>query len=83
MEGAIEALRELKSPGEVSLVVNELTSVSRQALCDGYVNMVLSTPLPELCKELAKLMTSSVLDGVASAPNQVVMNPVVSLPESI
>lgn len=83
MEGAIEALRELKSPGEVALIVNELTPVSRQALRDGYVNMVLSTPLSELCKRLAKLMTSAVLDGVKSAPSHVVMNPVVSLPESI
>ncbi|MEM7462711.1 MAG: LacI family DNA-binding transcriptional regulator [Pseudomonadota bacterium] len=83
MEGAIEALRELRQPGEVSLVVNELTSISRQALYDGYVNMVLSTPLPELCRELAKLMTSSVLDGADVAQNHVVMNPVVTLPESI
>ncbi|MGI9402385.1 MAG: LacI family DNA-binding transcriptional regulator [Rhizobiaceae bacterium] len=83
MDGAVDALRELRSPGEVALVVNELTAISRQALDDGYVEMVLSTPLPALCRGLANSMTSVVLDGAKTARDQIVLDPIVSLPESI
>lgn len=49
MEGAIAALREVRAPGDVAFVVNEMTVVSRAALLDGYVRMVMATPLAELC----------------------------------
>ena len=38
MEGAIAALREARAPGEVTLVVNEITPESRSALADRYVD---------------------------------------------
>lgn len=46
MEGAIAALREARQPGEVALVVNELTPESRSALIDRHVTMVIATPCP-------------------------------------
>lgn len=56
MEGAIAALREVRAPEEVALVVNEVTTESRAGLLDGYVRMVVSTPLRELCTEVVQLM---------------------------
>lgn len=68
MEGAIAALRELHAAPRVALVVNELTEVSRAALLDGFVVMVISTPLAELCAATVRLMVDSVNagdDGIA------------------
>lgn len=56
MEGAIAALREVRAPGEVALVVNELTQDSKMALIDGYVTLINETPLPQLSRELVELM---------------------------
>ncbi len=46
MEGAIAALREVRQPGEVALIVNELTPESRAALVSRHVAMAISTPCP-------------------------------------
>jgi LacI family transcriptional regulator len=60
MEGAIAALRQMRQPGEVALVVNELTSDSRTALAQGWVTLVDATPLPDLCREALTLMARMV-----------------------
>lgn len=65
MEGAVAALREMRPPGKVALIVNELTEVSRAALLDGYVMMVIATPLPDLCRDLVGMMIAA-----AGAPGQ-------------
>jgi LacI family transcriptional regulator len=62
MEGAIAALRQMRQPGEVALVVNELTTESRNALAQGWVTMVDATPLPDLCRETVALMARMVRD---------------------
>ncbi len=49
MEGAIAAIREVRAPGDIALVVNELTPESRAALADRYVTMAMVTPLDEVC----------------------------------
>ena len=56
MEGAIAALREARSPGEVALVVNEPTHDSLMALIDGYVTLINETPLTQLSDHLIQLM---------------------------
>lgn len=58
MEGAISAVREACAPGQLQLVVNELTSESRAALQDGYVTTVISTPLQQLCHDLVNMMVN-------------------------
>lgn len=83
MEGAIAALRETVRPHDVAMVVNELTAESRAALADGYVTMVISTPLRQLCEELVELMVNSVKNGGAALPGQAFMQPQVYLPESL
>jgi LacI family transcriptional regulator len=50
MEGAIAALRETRVPGQVALVVNEVTAESRAALAAGWVTMVDATPIGDLCR---------------------------------
>lgn len=68
MEGAIAALQRARKPGEVALVVNELTSESRAGLAQGWVTLVDATPLPDLCREVLGLMQRAVKpEGIGSA----------------
>lgn len=83
MEGAIAALREARAPGDVALVVNELTPESRSALTDRYVTMVIATPLQQLCRDLVGLMTDAVLSGVSDVGGQHFLRPELILPESV
>lgn len=83
MEGAIAALRELREPGDIALVVSELTSESRKALADGYASLAISTPLQSLCRDLFELMTRSVLEGMQATAGQHFLQPDLYLPECI
>ncbi|MBC7286110.1 substrate-binding domain-containing protein, partial [Hoeflea sp.] len=80
MEGAIAAMRETRDPGEIALVVNEVTSESRAALLDGYLRMVIATPLAELCDAVVDLMIKSRAgdDGIIG---QHFLDPRIVLPE--
>ncbi len=80
MEGAIAAMRETRDPGEIALVVNEVTSESRAALLDGYLRMVIATPLAELCEAVVDLMIKSRAgdDGIIG---QHFLDPRIVLPE--
>jgi LacI family transcriptional regulator len=81
MEGAIAALREVHDTPQVALVVNEVTAESRAALIDGYATMVISTPLPELCRRLIDLMVTSSLEGDDGVSAQHFLEPKVVLAE--
>jgi LacI family transcriptional regulator len=83
MEGAIAALREARKPGEVALVVNEITPESRSALIDRYVTMVIATPLTTLCRDLVGLMSDTVLNGMSDLVGQHFLRPELFLPESV
>ena len=83
MEGAISALRETHSQPQVSLVVNELTAESRAGLIDGYVTMVLSTPLKELCGKLIELMVQSTIEQDDGVTGQKFLDARIVLPESV
>jgi len=83
MEGAIAALREVRAPGEVTLVLNELTPESRAALSDRYATIVISTPLPAVCRDLVGLMVDAVQSGVSSTAAQHFLEPLIFTPESI
>ena len=83
MEGAITALREARRPGEVALVVNELTPESRRALIDRYVTMVISTPLEKLCTELVALAAATIQADPKPPPSQHFLQPGLYLPESV
>lgn len=83
MEGAIAALREARGPGEVALVVNELTPESRAALQDRYVVLVISTPLPALCRELLALMAAAAGQGPSEVTGQHFLQPDLFIAESV
>lgn len=83
MEGAIVALREARPPGEVRLVVNELTPESRAALLDRTVTMVIATPLRVLCRDLLRFAAEAVRSGPSSMSGQHFLKPELVLPESV
>jgi LacI family transcriptional regulator len=83
MEGAIAALREVRQPGEVTLIVNELTPESRAALISRYVAMAIATPLDRLCADLITLAAEAVRNGIAPLQGQHFLQPNLYLPESV
>ena len=83
MEGAIAAVREVRKPGEVALVVNELTPESRSALVARHVSMVIGTPLPRLCADLVTLAAEAVQQGITPVQGQHFLPPDLYLPESV
>lgn len=83
MEGAIAALREARQPGEVALVVNELTPESRAALQDHFVVMVISTPLALLCRDLTGLMRDAVATGGSEILGQHFLQPEIFVAECV
>ncbi len=83
MEGAIAALREVRPPGRVALVVNELTAESRQALTDRYVSLVIGTPLRDLCRDLIDQMIETARHGPSETSGQHHFTPQLFGPESL
>jgi LacI family transcriptional regulator len=83
MEGAIAALREERKPGDVALVVNELTPESRSALVDRYLTMVIATPQATLCRDLVELMIAHANAGPSNMTGQHFLAPDLYLPESV
>ena len=81
MEGAITALQEERKPGEVALVVNELTPESRAALADGYVTSVIGVPTEQLCAELVALMTEAAQGRQVGISGQRFLDPILHIPE--
>lgn len=82
MEGAIAALREVRPPGKVALVVNEVTAESRAALADRYVSLIIATPLRDLSRELVGLMSEAARGG-QSGSGQHFLRPDLLAPESL
>lgn len=83
MEGAIAALREVRAPGDVAFVVNELTPESRAALISRHVTMVISTPLQRLCSDLVSVAADAVKSGLSTVGGQHFLLPDLYLPESV
>ena len=83
MEGAIAAIREVRGPGDVALIVNELTPESRSALISRHVTMAIATPLSRLCADLIGLAGDAVLNGVLPFAGQHFLQPDLYLPETV
>ena len=83
MEGAIAALREMRSPGEVALVVNELTSKSRAGLAEGLVTLVTATPLQALTSDLVAVMERASRQGLGTDGIQHFLSPVLHVREML
>lgn len=83
MEGAIAALQQARRPGEVAVVVNEVTAESRAGLAQGWVTMVDATPLPDLCQTVLGLMVRAVRDRGNGGAGQVFLPVQLHVAESI
>lgn len=83
IEGAIAALRESRPAGKIALVGNELTDDRRAALSDGYMTMVISTPLETLCRNLVDHMIKAVLGEPNLPTGPQILDPLLYLPESV
>lgn len=83
MEGAIAALREKHPEPRLALVVNELIAESRAALIDGYAVMAISTPLPDLCRDVVDMMVRSVRETDDGVAGQHFLEPRLYLPEIV
>jgi LacI family transcriptional regulator len=82
MEGAIAALREVRPPEKVALIVNELTEESRAALAERYALMAIATPLEPLSRQLVAQMVADTRGEARRRQDQVLFDPVLWLPES-
>ena len=83
MEGCIRAIRDEGVGRGIALVVNELTDVSRSALADGIVMMVIATPLRLLAQDLIGLMTEAARRGPTGTTGQLFLPMELHLPESL
>ncbi len=83
MEGAIAAVSEARQPGEIALVVNELTPESRAALINRTVTMAIGTPLQRLCDDLVRLASAALSEGMTAVQGQHFLPPELYLPESV
>ena len=82
-EGAITALRETRPAGKIALIGNELTDDRRAALSDGYMTMVISTPLETLCRNLVDHMINATLGEPNLPTGPQILDPLLYLPESV
>lgn len=82
MEGAIEAVREMRKPGDMVLIVNELTPESRAGLLDRTLSVVLSTPIRQIADDLIAMMIAALDNGMAETPGQRFFPAEVWTPES-
>ena len=70
MEGAIEAVREMRAGGRVVLIVNELTPELQMGLQEHVVSIVLGTPIRQLAEEVIAAMIAMAEKGMAETPGQ-------------
>lgn len=81
-EGLVSALRDENAAGRVVTVCNELTPVTRAALIDGTLDLVLDTPIAELARRLVQLMIAA-CEGNRSIPEQVLLPASVCISENL
>ncbi|AUH33038.1 LacI family DNA-binding transcriptional regulator [Paracoccus tegillarcae] len=70
MEGAIQAVHELRRPDEIVLIVNELTPESQAGLRNGTLSLVLGTPVRQIAADLITQMIDTSEKGLAELPGQ-------------
>lgn len=83
MEGAIAALREVRPPEKVALIVNELTLESRAALQDRYALMAIATPIAKLADTLLDRMLQAAQTGEPAQDRAILFDPMIWIPESV
>jgi LacI family transcriptional regulator len=83
MEGAITALKAHRKPGELALVVNELTPESRSGLQSGHVTLAIATPLEPLTRALVGQMAEAAFQPMSKPRPALLLPPDLHIAESI
>ncbi len=83
MEGLIRALRDEAAGGRIIAVCNELLPVTRGALIDGTVDMVLSTPIDRLAALAVDAMARAANGERADGNSQIQLQAELSISENI
>lgn len=81
--GMIAALREAKAERHIVGVCNELTAISRAALLDGTIDMVLATPIATIAAKCITLMVDAGARGESQAFGQMLFPADIFISENI
>lgn len=73
MEGVVQALRDERRAGTLSVVVNELTPDTRAALTDDIVTLVIGTPVRMLAASVVEAMSRTMEAGLSDTPAQLML----------
>lgn len=76
-EGVIRAVMDEHAAGRVDIVANELTEITRQAMVEGAVSLVIDTPSYEICRAAFRMALDAVPAGQKFVPMTLV------IPESL
>jgi LacI family transcriptional regulator len=82
MEGLCQALQEAPGASSIVVVCNELTPVSRAALLDGTIDLVLGTPVAAIARKTVAAMQRS-LSGAASGRFEALLPADLHISESV
>ncbi|WP_172330100.1 LacI family DNA-binding transcriptional regulator [Mangrovicoccus sp. HB161399] len=81
-EGLIRALRDERPGTRIEVVANEFTEATRRALADGYVSMVIHSPVEELLQNFFRMADEALKSGPAESGVQKFLPMQLYLPES-
>jgi LacI family transcriptional regulator len=82
-DGLIRALRDERAGRRIVAVCNELTPMSRAALIDGTVDLVLAHPVPQMARRLVDMMAKASLAAEPSRFSPVLFSADIYLSENI
>jgi LacI family transcriptional regulator len=82
-EGMVRALRDENAGGRVIAVCNELVPVTRQALIDGVVDLVLGTPIQQISARAVELMAAATGGAAREGLAQVLLPADIYISENI
>lgn len=82
-EGALDALKEGATPGQIKVVSHVLNDELRSALVDGRLTAVIRTPTRELAKSVVAQMVKTKFDTTSPQDTQSTLRPEIILPEYI
>jgi len=82
-EGTVSAIREAQIKKNLTIIVNELTPLSRTALAEGILSLVIDTPLTKLTQTTVDLMVQSAIQPETPLPSETFLPFDIYCPENI
>ena len=80
--GVIRAVREEEKIGQIDVIVNEFSDISRRAMADGIVSMVIDTPVHEVMVTSYRMALEALQTGLGQSKGQHFVSINLFLPES-